>query len=135
MRVHLDHLIKMRSNEIESYKKTLKLSNFQKEVLAGTLLGDGCLETQNKGRTYRLKVEHSLTQKDYVNWKYEIFKDQLTGLEVAGFRPPEDTHFVTKAGHEFRTLSVSDVSSRVPLSQFLTQVSSIVEKETAIMAP
>ena len=65
----------MRSNAIENYKKTLKLSTLQKEVLVGTLLGDGCLETQNNDRTYRLKIEHSIQQKDYVDWKYGIFKD------------------------------------------------------------
>lgn len=65
----------MRSNEIESYKKTPKLSEVQKQVLVGTLLGDGCLETQNNGRTYRLKVEHSIKQKDYVDWNYKIFKN------------------------------------------------------------
>ncbi len=68
-------LIKMRSNQIEKYKKTLKLSKLQKEVLVGTLLGDGCLETQNNGKTYRLKVEHSLQQKDYVDWKHKVFKN------------------------------------------------------------
>lgn len=65
----------MRSNEIENYKKTLKLSELQRQVLVGTLLGDGCLETQNQGRTYRLKIEHSFSQKSYVDWKYEIFKN------------------------------------------------------------
>ena len=65
----------MRSNEIENYKKTLKLSEFQRQVLVGTLLGDGCLETQNNGRTYRLKIEHSIAQKDYVDWKYQVFKN------------------------------------------------------------
>lgn len=65
----------MRSNEIENYKKILKLSELQKQVLVGTLLGDGCLETQNQGRTYRLKIEHSIAQKDYVDWKYQVFKE------------------------------------------------------------
>ncbi|MBI2676848.1 MAG: hypothetical protein HYX21_02805 [Candidatus Yanofskybacteria bacterium] len=65
----------MRSNKIEEYKKTLKLSEFQRQVLVGTLLGDGCLETQNNGRTYRLKIEHSIAQKDYVVWKYQVFKN------------------------------------------------------------
>lgn len=64
----------MRSNQIENYKKTLKLSEIQKQVLVGTLLGDGCLETQNNGRTYRLKVEHSIAQKDYVEWKYKVLE-------------------------------------------------------------
>ena len=71
----MDHLKNMRSNKIEEYKKTLKLSEFQRQVLIGTLLGDGCLETQNRGRTYRLKIEHSMTQKDYVDWKYQVFKN------------------------------------------------------------
>jgi len=62
----------MRSNQIENYKKTLKLSEIQRQILVGTLLGDGCLGTQNKGRTYRLKVEHSIVQKDYVEWKYKV---------------------------------------------------------------
>ena len=65
----------MRSNKIEEYKKTLKLSEFQRQVLVGTLLGDGCLETRNRGRTYRLKIEHSILQKDYVDWKYQVFKN------------------------------------------------------------
>lgn len=72
----------MRSSLIESYKKTLKLSNLQREALVGTLLGDGCLETQNRGRTYRLKVEHSLLQKDYVNWKYNMFKSLVLAKPV-----------------------------------------------------
>ena len=39
------------------------------------LLGDGHLETQNQGKTYRLKVEHSMNQKEYVEWLYEHFKN------------------------------------------------------------
>src|SRR3989344_9358550 len=72
---YMDHLKNMRSNKIEEYKKTLKLPEFQRQVLIGTLLGDGCLETQNRGKTYRLKIEHSMTQKDYVDWKYQVFKN------------------------------------------------------------
>ena len=38
----------MRSKEIEVYKQKLRLSDYQKEILVGLLLGDGHLETQNK---------------------------------------------------------------------------------------
>jgi len=65
----------MNSKEINETKKSLHLSKIQREILVGLLLGDGCLETQNGGRTYRLKVEHSEAQKDYVMWLYGIFKD------------------------------------------------------------
>lgn len=71
------------------------LSKIQRDVLAGLLLGDGHLETQNGGRTYRLKVEHGLKQRDYVQWLYNIFsewvpngiytKNRKNGLKSVGF--------------------------------------------------
>jgi hypothetical protein len=64
----------MRSKAIEQYKRGLKLSQEQREVLIGLLLGDAHLETQNQGRTYRLKIEQSLKHQDYVQHLYEIFK-------------------------------------------------------------
>ena len=65
----------MRLNSIEDYKKGLKLTKLQRSILVGKLLGDGHLETQNKGRTYRLKIKHSLKQKEYVDWIYEKLKE------------------------------------------------------------
>ena len=56
----------MRSRAIEDYKAGLQLSSMQREVLVGLLLGDACLETQNGGRTYRLKIEQSTRQELYV---------------------------------------------------------------------
>ena len=64
----------MRSNDIEKYKSSLALNAEQKEVLVGTLLGDATLETQNKGKTYRVKIEHSVSQKAYTEHLYDIFK-------------------------------------------------------------
>ncbi len=65
----------MNSSEIKSFAESIKLTDEQREILVGTLLGDGHLETQNKGRTFRLKVEHSVNQKDYTDWLYEKFKN------------------------------------------------------------
>lgn len=64
----------MRSREIENYKKSLKLTKEQRETLVGTLLGDGCLETQNEGKTYRLKIEQSARHRPYVEHLHELFK-------------------------------------------------------------
>ena len=64
----------MYSRAIEQYKKGLKLSQNQREVLIGILLGDAHLETQNQGQTYRLKIEQSQKHEDYVQHLYEIFK-------------------------------------------------------------
>jgi hypothetical protein len=64
----------MRSRAIEQYKQTLTLSDEQKETLAGLLLGDACLETRNRGQTYRLKVEQSDDHADYVQHLYSVFQ-------------------------------------------------------------
>lgn len=64
----------MHSREIENHKLKLRLSSRQKEILVGKMLGDGHLETQDHGQTYRLKVEHSFQQKAYVDWLYREFK-------------------------------------------------------------
>ena len=53
------------------------LSSKQKEVLIGTLLGDGILE--RNGQYVRLRVDHSIKQKSYVEWKYKIFHKFTTG--------------------------------------------------------
>ena len=65
----------MYSKEIEEKKKKLKITLPQKRVLVGLLLGDGCLVSPNDGKTYRLQIEYSLKQKNYVNWIYQVFKD------------------------------------------------------------
>ncbi len=53
----------------------LELSDYQKEVLAGLLLGDGCLERSKNSPGARLKVGQSLKQKEFVVWLYDIFRN------------------------------------------------------------
>ena len=69
----------MNTKEIREYKKTLNLTDIQRSILVGTLLGDGHLETQDGGKTYRLKIEHQLAQRDYLEWIYEQFKEWIPG--------------------------------------------------------
>ena len=65
----------MRQKLLEEYKKTLKLSNLQKEVLVGLILGDGHIELSPNRKSARLKVEYSIKNADYVEWLYQIFKN------------------------------------------------------------
>lgn len=59
---------------LKLYKQQLfKLTKKQKEIAIGVLLGDGCLQTQNKGKTFRLKFEQSFKHKDYIDHLFEIF--------------------------------------------------------------
>jgi hypothetical protein len=48
----------------------------QKEILIGTILGDGYLQKTGK-RNARLKLEHSERQRDYLWWKYEELKNLM----------------------------------------------------------
>ena len=92
----------MRSNLIEVYKSTLKLNGEQRSILVGTLLGDGHLETQTNGRTYRLKIEHSAKQSAYVDWLYQQFKDWvLTPPKIK----PKRLKDVELENYYFQTLS------------------------------
>ena len=65
----------MNTKEIRVLAESIKLTDQQEQILIGLLLGDGHLETQNQGRTFRLKVEHAISQKDYVDWIFAKFKN------------------------------------------------------------
>lgn len=65
----------MRSNKIERYKKRLTLTKRQKQILIGTLLGDGHWESSYREEVARLKIEHSYKQKEYVDWLYKEFQE------------------------------------------------------------
>src|SRR3989338_1991068 len=67
----------MNTKEISEKKKNLQLSKRQRELIVGILLGDGHLETQNGGRTYRLKVEHGSAQREYLEWLVKEFQEWL----------------------------------------------------------
>ena len=67
----------MNTKEIREQKLKLRLTDRQRAIIVGLLLGDGHLETQNNGRTYRLKVEHGSAQADYVHWLFEELREWI----------------------------------------------------------
>lgn len=88
----------MYSREIEKRKSSLKLSDLQRDVLVGLLLGDAHLETQNGGRTYRLKVEYSASEHEYVDHLYDLFKEWV-------LTPPQKKLDATHNNVWFQTIS------------------------------
>jgi hypothetical protein len=90
----------MRSNKIEIFKKGLKLSQSQREILTGLILGDAHLETQNSGRTYRVKFEYASKNSEYAIHIYEIFKDWV-------LTPPQLKTDETRSNIWFQTISHS----------------------------
>jgi hypothetical protein len=103
----------MNSKKINELKKTLKLTDTQRSILMGTMLGDGHLETQNGGRTYRLKVEHQLAQRDYTEWLHGCFqawipggiyeKQKANGKQYVGFTTYSHGAFRFYAGQFYKT--------------------------------
>ena len=51
------------------------LSQTQKSVIIGSLLGDGYLRIVPGRRNAFLEVNHSFSQREYVDWKYSILRD------------------------------------------------------------
>lgn len=56
-------------------KRVNQLCFQQKQLIIGTLLGDGCLlQSRNKLKA-RLQIRHSIKHQDYVQWKYQVLKN------------------------------------------------------------
>ncbi len=55
---------------MKTIPQILKLTDRQREIIVGTILGDGHLETQTEGRTYRLRIMHAASQQKYIEWLY-----------------------------------------------------------------
>src|SRR5258708_9186345 len=95
----------MRSRAIEAYKSDLELSSVQRETLVGLLLGDACLETQNRGRAYRLKIEQCARQQAYVDRLYVLFEDWV--LTPPAARTKRASNGSVSANLAFQTVSHS----------------------------
>lgn len=50
------------------------LTQSQRSIIIGTVLGDGYLRIISGKKNALLEVNHSLSQKDYVDWKYEMLQ-------------------------------------------------------------
>ena len=64
------------SKLMKDYKNSLtSLSQIQKEASIGLMLGDASLQTQNNGKTFRLKFEWGDRQKAYVDHVYSLYDE------------------------------------------------------------
>ena len=72
---------------------SINLNQQEKSVIIGSLLGDGYIDKHNS-----LQIEHSLQQKEYVYWKYEMLKS------IAGKTPKEVTRVDSRNGRTYRSI-------------------------------
>jgi recombination protein RecA len=102
----VSRLIEVMDNAEGSSRSTVKLSSEQESVLAGTLLGDGCLAKH--GRYHRLHIKHKLAHRALAELKYWTFED-----------------FISMPIHRFdQHLG----ETRYPCVQFATRTSSVLSQ-------
>lgn len=94
----------MQTLALQKYKKSLKLNQTQISVLIGSILGDGTLRVPKSGINANYKVEQGLKQKDYVFWKYQVFKEWVITPPKISFRYDEK-HMPYEKSWWFRTVS------------------------------
>ena len=51
------------------------LTQFQKSLIIGTVLGDGYLRILPRSKNALLEINHSFNQRDYVDWKFDSLKE------------------------------------------------------------
>lgn len=62
--------------EAGDYKESLgKLSKIQQEAAVGLMLGDASIQSQNGGKTYRMKFEWGDRNKAYLDHVYKLFNE------------------------------------------------------------
>jgi hypothetical protein len=56
-----------------------RLNQFQKSVIIGTILGDGYLRIVPGRQDAFLEINHALSQREYVMWKYDVLEGVRAG--------------------------------------------------------
>jgi len=77
------------------------LSKVQKQVILGSILGDGYMRKKTNAH---LQITHSYTQKEYVDWKYEILKDLVLT------KPSKYKGNANRIGYRFFTRSLPELT-------------------------
>jgi hypothetical protein len=84
-------------------KRSLSLSDEQKSVIVGSILGDGTMRLGKCAQNANLKIEQGLVQKDYVIWKYQILKSFVYTEPKISYRYQENGEKYPKSWW-FRTI-------------------------------
>lgn len=89
------------SREISNLRASLKLSDRQRKILIGSLLGDGCLTPNRWNKNYRFQVEQNKSHVGYVNWLYREFQEWILS---------KPTYRFYRNSWRFRTISHSELT-------------------------
>lgn len=84
-------------------KEALILNTHQKDVIIGSLLGDGTMRIGKGAINANFKVEHGLHQKEYVMWKHNILEPFVFTKPKISYRKQENGERYKKSWW-FRTI-------------------------------
>jgi hypothetical protein len=115
----------MNTQEIVGMKNSLKNVNLTKKILKniplsdscvsiilGSILGDGSLKIHKKYKNARFKFRHSITQKDYFEWKVSMLK-QISSENSVIIQKPDGFSTNQKLLYQSRALeSLTTIYSR-----------------------
>lgn len=65
----------LRGKTLRKYKEELQLSEVQRALVIGSILGDGNLRIPGRNKEANFIIDHGEEQKDYVFWKYKLMKE------------------------------------------------------------
>lgn len=105
-----------------TYQQMKKLSDKQKEFIVFSLLGDGCIATNNV-----FIVSHSIKQKDYLFWKHSILKDvcnQEPTYYDAKKKIMNGKEVSVAASYRFNTKKISELKEirELPVSEIINSL-------------
>lgn len=113
----------------------MNLTNIQKDLIIGTLLGDGSLRTQSKGKTWRYSALQGEKQKDYLFHKYEILKPfcgtppkEYVKLDKRYSKKSLEYSFATKTFTEFTVFAHKFYSFNVTTNIWVKDVPHDIEQ-------
>jgi len=94
-----------RHKRIYSFFYDQKLSQKQREILTGTLLGDGCIDKHHEGiNSCRYVETHSVDQIDYALWKFNEFKNFISNNYRIVTKKYEKSYSGSKPSIVFETM-------------------------------
>jgi len=92
------------SKAMKEYKESLvSLTLEQREASIGLMLGDGSLQTQNNGKTFRLKFEWGQKNKPYLDSVFNLFNEWVLSEPHKKSRMSPQGNLVVNFG--FQTIS------------------------------
>lgn len=85
------------------------LTKFQKSVVAGSLLGDGYIRQVPGRKDAFLEINHSISQRAYVDWKYAVFAN------ISKSAPKERKGNGSRIAYRFTTRQIPEMTDLMHL--------------------